>query len=169
MDLSDQMTSTARYATIPRTLVFIRYGDLVLLLRGAPHKPLWANKLNGVGGHIEPDEDPWRAAQREVLEETGLLISDLELRALVHVSGSTTRPGVMLFVFLAHAPSMQVRPSYEGELAWYALDALPRGELVEDLPFLLPHVLSETDGPITLGLYTPGQDGRLAFSFRPSS
>jgi 8-oxo-dGTP diphosphatase len=169
MKLSDQMTSSAHYATIPRTLVFLRHANLLLLLRGDPHKPLWANKLNGVGGHVEPDEDPWRAAQREVLEETGFQVSDLQLRALVHVSGSATKHGVMLFVFLAHAPSAEACSSHEGELSWYTLDALPWDEMVEDLPLLLPHILSpERASPITFGLYTPGQDARLGFSFRRS-
>ena len=45
-----------RYAVIPRTLVFITRADCVLLLRGSAQKRIWANKYNGIGGHIERDE-----------------------------------------------------------------------------------------------------------------
>ena len=175
MKQPDQGTSADRYTTIPRTLVFVRHEDRLLLLRGAPHKRLWANKLNGVGGHVEPDEDPWRAAQREVLEETGLQVSDLRLGAVVHIPGPSTGRGVILFVFLARALSTVVRPSPEGELAWYPLDTLPWADMVDDLPHLLPRIVAaesaaaKNASQIIYGLYTPGQDGRLTFAFRCSS
>ena len=50
---------------IPRTLIFLTCRDLVLLLKGAPHKRLWANRYNGIGGHIERGEDVLTAAQRD--------------------------------------------------------------------------------------------------------
>ena len=59
-----------RYQAVPRVLIFLRNRDDVLLLKGAPDKRIWANKYNGVGGHIESDEDVISAARREVTEET---------------------------------------------------------------------------------------------------
>ncbi|MBP8252642.1 MAG: hypothetical protein KAX40_09770, partial [Herpetosiphon sp.] len=53
--------SMHRWQVIPRVLCFVTAGDdsdrYVLLLRGAPTKRIWANRLNGVGGHVERDED----------------------------------------------------------------------------------------------------------------
>ena len=72
MPASDQGIRRDRYMLIPRTLIFLRRGESVLLIRGAPNKPLWANKYNGVGGHIERGEDALSAARRELREETGL-------------------------------------------------------------------------------------------------
>ena len=43
-----------RYSVVPRTLSFVLCGSLLLLLRGTPSKRLWANRLNGLGGHLEP-------------------------------------------------------------------------------------------------------------------
>ena len=37
----------------------------VLLLRGAADKRLWANRYNGLGGHVEAGEDVLSAAKRE--------------------------------------------------------------------------------------------------------
>jgi len=65
-------TTHGRYAATPRTLIFVTHGGDVLLVRGAPHKGWWAGRLNGVGGHIERDEDVWTSARRELREEVGL-------------------------------------------------------------------------------------------------
>lgn len=49
------------------------------------HKPEWQkNKLNGVGGKIEEDENTHEAMTREFLEEAGVEITDWEL--FVHYS-----------------------------------------------------------------------------------
>ncbi|NLX42660.1 MAG: NUDIX domain-containing protein, partial [Chloroflexi bacterium] len=64
--------NTTRYLVVPRTLCFISTESQLLLLRGAPDKRLWANLLNGLGGHLEPGEDPLSGARRELCEEAGL-------------------------------------------------------------------------------------------------
>src|SRR5262245_52850594 len=59
-----------RWLTIPRTLCFVLNGNDVLLMKRAPHKRVFPNRYNGVGGHIERDEDPLASARREIKEET---------------------------------------------------------------------------------------------------
>lgn len=160
------------YTVIPRTLTFLTCGDELLLLRGAPHKRLWANKLNGIGGHIEPDEDPLAGAQREIREESGLEVNDLSLRAVVHVAGRGGSVGVIFFVFVGEAPSIEVRSGDEGELLWYPLHQLPYDQMVEDLPRLIPHVLPQTgtDVPSSMiyGHYVSDETGNMRFLFRGS-
>ena len=132
--------SRQRYSVIPRTLVFITRGDQVLLLRGAPHKRLWANKYNGLGGHIERDEDIYTSAQREVREETGLEVENLRLVGLINIDGDQPT-GIMLFVFTAESRSGEPLPSDEGTPEWIARDQLAQIDLVEDLPTILPRAL----------------------------
>jgi 8-oxo-dGTP diphosphatase len=110
-----------RYTVIPRTLVFITRGAHVLLLRGSPHKRIWANKYNGIGGHIERDEDVSAAAQREILEETGLKVDNLRLVGLINIDGDQPA-GIMLFVFVAESRSGEPIPSAEGTLEWIDFD-----------------------------------------------
>ncbi len=140
----EQLNDPTRYTAIPRTLVFLTRGDEVLLLKGAPHKHLWAGKYNGLGGHIEAGENPYRAARREVREEAGLEVADLTLRAVIHVT-LPTPPGVMLFVFVGAAPPGEPRPSEEGEPVWVKRVTLSGLPLVEDLTQLLPRILEPGD------------------------
>ncbi len=158
-------TSDRRYKVIPRTLCFVTHGEDVLLLRGGPHKRLWAGLYNGVGGHIEPREDVYQAARREIREETGLEVTDLRLRALIHVDARDPGVGIMLFVFTAEAAGQAVIPSEEGTLEWLPRNALPLEHVMEDLPVLLPRLLAMGPGDPPLSIvYTYDDDDRLAVS-----
>jgi 8-oxo-dGTP diphosphatase len=71
-----------RWLTIPRAVCFVTNGDDVLLLKRGAHKRVFPNRYDGVGGHIERDEDILTGVKREVLEETGLTVRDVRLRAV---------------------------------------------------------------------------------------
>lgn len=133
-----------RWQTIPRVLCFLLHGtdddQAVLLLRGAPTKRVWPNRLNGVGGHIEPDEDVRTAALREIHEETGMQVTELGLRTVVHIN-SGAAVGIMMFVWTALAPDRAVQAGAEGTLEWHSVYNLPSADLVDDLAILLPRVL----------------------------
>ncbi|MBN1583895.1 MAG: NUDIX domain-containing protein [Anaerolineae bacterium] len=135
--------SQERYHTIPRVLIFVHNRDDILLIKGAPTKRIWANRYNGIGGHVEADENIYTAAQRETLEETGLEVHHLRLRGVVNIDvGKST--GIMLFVFTAHSDKRQTRPSAEGTLEWVSRTQLLEYDLVEDVPVLLER-MAQTD------------------------
>ncbi|HQP09495.1 MAG TPA: NUDIX domain-containing protein, partial [Anaerolineaceae bacterium] len=64
MPAADQNISPNRYQVVPRVLLFIFDGSKVLLIHGDSKKKIWAEKYNGVGGHVEPGEDILTAAKR---------------------------------------------------------------------------------------------------------
>ncbi len=129
-----------RFTVIPRTLVFITRGEQVLLLRGSSQKRIWANKYNGIGGHIERDEDVYAAALCEVREETGLEVENLRLAGLINIDGDQPT-GIMLFVFTAISRTGEPIPTEEGIPEWIARSQLAQIDLVEDLPTILPRAL----------------------------
>ena len=159
--------SAERYAVVPRTLCFILSpeGDDVLLLKGAPTKRIWPERYNGIGGHIEPGEDVYSAAVREVREETGLSVRDVRLRGVINIPVEG-RQGIMVFVFAARAASRQVTPSDEGTLEWVSRDRLAALDLVDDLPALIPRTLDASpDAPPFFGLYTYDEADRLVIQW----
>jgi 8-oxo-dGTP diphosphatase len=130
-----------RYHAIPRVLVFLRHEEDVLLLKGSPSKKIWANLFNGVGGHVEFNEDIYSAARREVLEETGLQVTDLRLRAVVNIDAGDPNLGIIMFGFTGWCDDRRTIASHEGELHWIAADTIGQYDLVEDLDWLLPRIL----------------------------
>src|SRR3954451_8566451 len=109
--------TTNRWLTIPRTLCFIRNGDDVLLMKRGEHRRIFPGRYNGIGGHLERDEDPLSGALREIREETGLSVANIRLRALYNVDAKQS-VGIVLFVFTAEATSRKVHDCEEGSLHW---------------------------------------------------
>jgi 8-oxo-dGTP diphosphatase len=157
--------SLLRYQAVPRTLCFITHGDEVLLLRGSPTKRIWPNQYNGVGGHVEVDEDVYAAAIREMHEETGLDVSDARLRGVINID-TGEEIGIILFVFTALARGQEMRPSPEGTLEWVCRDRVATLDLVEDLPELLPKVLAmRPDDPPFFAWYHYDEHDQLVITF----
>ena len=158
--------SRHRYQVIPRTLCFVTHGDEVLLLLGAAKKQLWAGRYNGLGGHVEPGEDIYTSARREVREEAGLEARDVRLRGVVHADAGDPAAGILFFVFTAVADEKRVVPSEEGALEWRPVNALPVDRMVEDLPVLLPKVLAMgPDDPPLFAAYSYDEGDRLVIRF----
>lgn len=139
--------TTGRWLVMPRTLCFVLNGDDVLLMKRAAHKRVFPGRYNGVGGHIERDEDPLTSARREILEETGLHVHDLRLRGVYNIdAGEAT--GIMLLVFTAVSDVRQTITTDEGSLHWVHRGQALQLDLVDDLPIILPRVLAmEADAP----------------------
>ncbi|CAL8976186.1 8-oxo-dGTP diphosphatase [Tessaracoccus sp. O5.2] len=101
-------------------------------------------KYNGLGGKVEPGEDIAEAMRREIREEAGIKVTDMELRGTVSWPGFNGRD-VFGFVFLVTAfdgePS---EASEEGPLGWHDVS------MVMDLPMwdgdrhFVPLVFDET-------------------------
>ena len=137
MPQADQGVSKNRYTVIPRTAIFLRRGDSYLLLKGAPTKRLWANKYNGLGGHIERGQNALTSARRELLEETGLTV-DLWLCGTVMVDAGEM--GICLFLFTGDCQEGEPQPSPEGLAEWIAYEGISDLPVVEDLPVLLARI-----------------------------
>ena len=137
--------TNGRWLVIPRTLCFVFNGDDLLLMKRGAHRRVFPNQYNGLGGHVEREEDPASCARREILEESGLDVTDLRLRGVYNIdAGAET--GIVLYIYTAQSASREITvESDEGSLHWVAKDEALNLDLVEDLPYILPRVLEATE------------------------
>jgi 8-oxo-dGTP diphosphatase len=140
MPVSEQGVTNDRFQVIPRVLIFIFNGDEVLLIKGSPNKRIWANKYNGLGGHVENGENILNSAIRELNEESNL--SEIPLRLCGTITINTSSPtGILLFVFHGNYNGKEIIESGEGKLEWVNVNEIKSLPLVDDLQYILPRVL----------------------------
>ena len=176
MHVSDQGVNSGRYSVIPRVLIFLINKSRVLLLKGSPTKHLWANRFNGIGGHIEPGEDPSSAAYRELFEETGLSVIDIKQKETqnpglwlcgILIVSTGNNPGVCVFIFSGETEKLILHESSEGSLHWVKLDEINSIPIVEDLPILIDRIKNMKQGDAPFSAISNYENGDLIVKFYP--
>lgn len=127
------------------TICFIKRGNELLLLNRlkSPNMGLW----NGVGGKIEPSETPMEGIIREIKEETGLSVSNVQEGGVVRWVSEEGQSGMYLFLCEIPAGTDYITPVErdEGILAWknidWVLDEQNYG-VVDNMKCFLPHLLA---------------------------
>lgn len=110
------------------TLCYVQREGCTLMLHRTKRKDdIHAGKWNGLGGKFEPGETPEECVVREVKEECGLEIYNLQLHGLVMFPGFKGNDWYV-FIFTALALNGDLKETEEGYLKW-----IPDTE-VEGLP-----------------------------------
>jgi len=134
--------TSGRWLNICRTLCFVTHEDKVLLMKRAPHRRVFPNKYNGLGGHIERDETPIQGAIREIKEESGLDVDNVKLCG-VHQVDTNQETGILLFTFTATTSNPDITVTTdEGTLEWIPIADVTQVDLVEDLTEIIPRALA---------------------------
>lgn len=129
--------------TILSVTNFLHCGDHYLFIhRNQKSASVDFNKLNGIGGKLEPGESYLSCAIRETQEETGFIATpaDCKLRVVTTLSGGYQDDWSMCF-FSIVVPSLEVplgMENDEGNLIWMHKDKVLHSEyeLVDDLHYL---------------------------------
>lgn len=129
--------------------LFLQYQDRYLFLHRAPDRAVDPNRLNGLGGKVEPGEDFITAAIRETQEESGLLVTkqNIEFAGFTHLREGYPDDWLAAF-FIVHLqqPDLPIDPhTREGDLIWIQQDEVLQSsyELVDDLHYIWPLILAK--------------------------
>jgi 8-oxo-dGTP diphosphatase len=162
MTNNPQIILPGRYQMVVRTLILLVKENQVLLQKAPLTKKIWAGFYNGLGGHVESNEDVLSSAKRELLEEAGIQCPDLSLRGVITIEVEE-KQGILLFVFSGQTIQGTLQPSDEGLLEWVDIAKLKTLPIVEDVPILLEMLLH--DQLPFFGHYSYTEAGKLITQF----
>ena len=106
---------------VPAVLVYAQHGDEVLVMHRnkEPNLGLWT----APGGKVEIGESPYDAAQREMLEETGLTVEQLQFQGFCTEVSARPDWQWFLFIFVTDTFHGDLHPDRrEGDLAWVSVE-----------------------------------------------
>lgn len=123
-------------------------------------------KYNGIGGHMEPNEDIAACMIREIHEEAGIVPTAMTLRGTVNWTGFGPQGEDWLaFIFLIQAFSgAPAQASNEGPLQWVAIDQITSLPIWEGDRYFLPLVFDDDPRPFH-GFLPYDHDRPLGWSY----
>jgi len=132
-----------RFTPVVGTLAYLldpTTDQVLIIRRNARLDDDHFGKVNGLGGKVEVDEDIVSSARREVLEESGLVATEMQLRGTVTFSDfGPKREQWLVFIFLVTGWTGEcLTANNEGELEWVdrslLLEACQGGPAATQLP-----------------------------------
>lgn len=124
--------------TVNLSYIFNDRGEVLLQKKA---RGFGKGKWNGPGGKLQVGETIEEAAKREILEETEIVVEEMEKRGEIEFIFHDQSSNMLTHVFVVKRWHGGVRDTGEGELAWFKIDELPFDEMWGDDPYWLPNVL----------------------------
>lgn len=112
----------------------------VLLIK--KKKGLGWGKYNGPGGKVEKGETPKDGVIREVWEEVGLKISDVEDRGFLEFVTDGLGFDQRCYIFVSKKYSGKLKETDEARPHWVDISKIPCENMWEDDQYWLPEVLA---------------------------
>lgn len=126
------------------TLCYVLHEDKVLMIFKDKklHSPHYG-KYNGLGGKFEPGETPEDCVKREVLEESGLSIINMDFCGMIQFPSFYKGNDWMVFIYTAQDFQGKIQDSPEGSLVWVNKDRITDLPLWEGDSIFLPWIFED--------------------------
>jgi len=131
---------------------FVKKDGKYLILQRGPNKRILPNVCLAPGGHIERCEGLFEATHREILEETGLTITNLRIKATGMAYLTDIDEEFYLHIIVADYISGEVliEANSESELFWATPEEISKlPTLKKELIELLPHIFGNSDNVLS--------------------
>lgn len=136
--------------------VFIRKDGKWLMLKRSEQKRFAPGYFHTVGGKIEPDEDPYTGALREVKEEAGITVKNMRLEAVTFEIAPVKENGDenwLCFYFSADYEFGEITQTEEGELILVNGADISKQKLIPSIRAIIHHILDPKDGTVFLKMW----------------
>lgn len=126
---------------------FVKKDGKYLMLHRSPTKRIMPDVWMAPGGHVEFNEGLFACARREILEETGLTIKNIKVKAIGTAYLGDLDQELHFHLLTADYAGGEVDNTLEdGELVWVSKEEILKlPTLLAELKEVLPFVLDDTD------------------------
>ncbi len=140
---------------------FVKKGNKYLMLHRHSNKRIMPNVWMAPGGHREFNEGLFACARREVMEETGLRIKNIRIRATgCAYLRDLNQEFYFHFLVADYAGGKLTPKTDDGEFVWLTpKQILSQKNLLAELKIVLPHVFAEKQPAISFrAVYEKGNE-----------
>lgn len=140
---------------------FVKKDGKYLMLHRSPTKRIMPDVWMAPGGHREFNEGLFECARREVLEETGLTIKNLQVKVIGNAFLKDLDQEFHFHLLVADYASGELKPKIDdGEFVWLTPDEMMKlPTLLAELQHVIPHITSESTEVISYkAVYEKGNE-----------
>lgn len=134
---------------------FVKKGSKYLMLHRNPNKRIMPDIWMAPGGHREFNEGLFACAHREIFEETGLQIKNLQIKATGNAFVKDIDQEFFFHMLVADYAGGELQTNEsDGSFKWLTKkEILNLPKLLPELKHILPHVLSNKKNAISYTAY----------------
>jgi 8-oxo-dGTP diphosphatase len=134
---------------------FVKKGDKYLLLHRNPTKRIMPDIWMAPGGHREFNEGLFACARREVLEETGLQIKNIQIKATGNAYVKDIDQEFFFHMLVADYAGGELKTNeQDGTFEWLTKEQILKlDKLLPELKHILPHILAEKSDVLSYTAY----------------
>lgn len=142
--------------------IFVRMDSKYLLLKRSPTKRFAPNFVHPIGGKVDQNENPYVAAQRELMEEAGITVTNMRLEGvfLELLPHKELPVNWLIYHFSGDYVTGELRPTDEGTFVLLEKEEIAAQDLFPSVKATIDKLLDPTVGTVfTAFAYT--DDGKI--------